>query len=202
MTNKQVLLAKNHFLKTFKKTDDPVYLYLPRHVAMVEKWAQNILSDYPQVNKNVLLSSVWLHDIGLLYWDKETDHAVKSEAEAGRFLLEIGVAPDSIKAIAHCVRAHRGRDVQPNSLEAKILAAADSASHLTDINYLIQMSEGQRDYTMGKLERDYRDVSIFPKLKKVLTPLYLAWKRLLLAYPDTVMEISDRFKYENDKKGN
>ncbi len=193
MTNKLVLQTRKHFLETFKKTKDPIYQYLPRHVAMVEKWARDILVNYPKTDENVLLMSVWLHDIGLLFWDKEKDHAIQSEVEAKRFLSEIGVAPEVIKEVAHCVRAHRGRDVQPVSLEAKILAAADSASHLTDINYLIQMSQGQRDYTMGKLERDYRDISSFPKLEKSLKPLYLAWKKLLGVYPDFVLEKSNRF---------
>lgn len=193
MTNKLVLQARKHFLVTFNKTKNPIYLYLPRHVAMVEKWARNILFDHPEINKNVLLMSVWLHDIGLLFWDKGKDHAIKSETETKRFLLEIGIKPEIINEVAHCVRAHRGRDVPPESLEAKILAAADSASHLTDFNYLVQMSQGQRDYTLGKLERDYRDICVFPKLKKELTPLYLAWKKLLAAYPDFVLEKSNRF---------
>ena len=193
MTNKPVLRARKHFLEAFKKTKNPIYLYLPRHVAVVEKWARIILLDYPKIDKSILLISVWLHDIGLLFWDKEKDHAIKSETEARHFLLEIGTVPEIIEAVAHCIRAHRGRDVLPKTLEAKVLAAADSASHLTDINYLVQMSQGHRDYTIGKLERDYRDICVFPKLEKVLTPLYFAWKKLLGVYPDFVLEKSNRF---------
>lgn len=126
MTNKLVLRVRKHFLETFKRTKNPIYLYLPRHVAMVEKWAEKILLDYPKIDNNVLLMSVWLHDIGLLFWDKGKDHAFKSETEARRFLLEIGAKPETIEKVAHCVRAHRGRDVLPETLEAKILAAADS----------------------------------------------------------------------------
>lgn len=174
--------ARGHFLKSFKKSSGG-YPYLPRHVKEVEKWAKKILKDHPEADQEIVLLSVWLHDIGQTLGGKENDHAVKSEAEVKRFLTRLNLAPERVKKVAHCVRAHRCRDVQPKTLEAKILAAADSASHLTDINYLVHISDGLRDYTFAKLERDYRDISLIPKLKKELTPLYQAWKTLLSVYP-------------------
>jgi len=130
------------------------------------------------------LLSVWLHDIGQLFKPKEADHAIKSEKEARRFLSEVGLAPEKIERVAHCVRAHRNKDVSPETLEAKILAAADSASHMTDICYIDMVQSGEKESVLAKLDRDYRDVAFFPELKKEVTPLYRAWKELLGVFPD------------------
>lgn len=176
--------AKSYFLKTFKKKKNPIYPYLPRHVTEVEKWTKKILQNYPKADKKVVLLAVWLHDIGHVVRGQSDDHAVKSEAEARRFLSGLKISSEMIEKVAHCVRAHRCREVQPRSLEAKILAVSDSASHLTDFNYLVHIQDGERDYALGKLERDYRDVGLLPNLKNELTPLYKAWKQLLEVYPE------------------
>lgn len=184
MESRIIEKTKSHFLKVFKKRECNPYPYLPRHVAEVEKWTRRILKNYPKADKEVVLLSVWLHDIGQVIGKEDEDHAVKSEMEVKRFLLEIGLAPEKVNKVAHCTRAHRCKDVEPQSLEAKILAVADSVSHMTDINYIVHMSDNLRDYAITKLERDYKDVGLFPKLQKEITPLYEAWKKLLNVYPD------------------
>lgn len=176
--------AKSYFLKAFKKEKKPIYPYLPRHVAEVEKWARKILHDYPKADKEVILLSVWLHDIGHVIKGQSEDHAVKSEAEARRFLKKLKAPSGLVEKVTHCVRAHRCKDIQPQTLEAKILAVSDSASHLTDFNYIVHIQDGERDCALSKLERDYRDVGLFPNLKKELYPLYKAWKQLLEVYPE------------------
>jgi len=175
--------AKLHFLKSFNE-GSPIYPYLPRHILEVQKWAVKILQNHPGVDRTIVLLSVWLHDIGHTTGDRIIDHAVQSETEARRFLTEMGLVPERVEAVAHCIRAHRCKDVQPETLEAKILAAADSASHMTDINYLVHASEGLKDYALEKLERDYKDIGLFPELKREITPLYEAWRQLLIVYPE------------------
>jgi len=176
--------ARQHFLETFARRENPVYPYLPRHVNQAEGWAERILADYPRADRQVVMLSIWLHDVGWAIGENDVDHAIKSETEANRFLAEKGVPPETVARVAHCVRAHRNRDVQPETLEAKIVAAADSASHFTDINYIVHCADGIKDYALDKLERDYRDVGLLPGLQERLTPLYLAWKQLLTVFPD------------------
>ncbi len=176
--------TKAHFLKKFKN-GNCVYPFLARHVAEAEKWAKKILKNHLDADEEIVLISVWLHDIGHIdNGINRTDHAVISEEEAKIFLKNIKMPDEKIAQVAHSVRSHRCKDVIPKTLEAKILAAADSASHFTDINYIEHMSSGHRDYAFSKIERDYRDISLFPELKKELTPLYKAWKKLLKAYPE------------------
>ncbi len=184
MANEMIEKAKLHFLESFKRKKNPIYYYLPKHVAEAEKWAKKILQKYPEADKEIVLLSVWLHDIGQATGDNDNDHAVESEIETKRFLAEIGMKPEKVEKVAHCVRAHRCKDVQPETLEAKLLAAIDSVSHMTDFCYIDMTSEKSKELTLEKLERDYRDIGLFPELQKQITPLYEAWKKLLSVYPD------------------
>lgn len=130
------------------------------------------------------MTSVWLHDIGQLVGPKEVDHAINSEAEAKKFLKSIHVPEDTIEKVAHCVRAHRCKDVQPESSEAKILAVSDSASHMTDSVYSDFAARGEVTAAKEKLERDFRDVGLLPEVQNEIKSLYEAWKRLLEVYPN------------------
>lgn len=56
--------TKKHFFDRFEKEKANAYAFLPRHVENVEKWAKNLLRRYPKADKKVVLTSVWLHDIG------------------------------------------------------------------------------------------------------------------------------------------
>ena len=79
---------------------------------------------------------------------------------------------DEIKKVLHCVRSHRCDDVLLISIKAKIIAFADSAAHLTDDLYFdIARKDKERKKPFkvySKIERDLRDLSLFPKEKKIL----------------------------------
>jgi 23S rRNA maturation-related 3'-5' exoribonuclease YhaM len=186
MENKFIKLAREHFLSVFEKADPNVilYSYLPKHVAECEKWAKRVLESHPEANQEIVLLAVWLHDIGQAFSPKEEDHAVKSEREARRFLSEIKYPSDLLNRVVHCIRSHRNKDVPPESIEARIMAAADSASHMTDICYIDMAQNAGKEVVLSKIERDYRDVGFFTDLKKEITPLYKAWKQLIDVFPN------------------
>lgn len=184
------LKAKEHLLElesevaSSLRPDSKKWSYLPRHLTQVERWARRLLQEYPEALGEVVLASVWIHDVGLLTGPDETDHAINSEVETKKFLPTVGADEDYVSRVAHCVRAHRCRDVQPETIEAKILAVSDSASHMTDTVYVEMANRGEREAALAKLERDLRDVSLFSKLRDEIMPLYQAWKNLLSVYPD------------------
>jgi len=160
----------------------PDYAYLFRHVPQVEKWAKKILLEYPDANSEVVLASVWLHDIGDIIGHKKNDHAVFSEKFVLDNLPVLGISNDVTKQIAHCVRAHRCRDVQPLTIEAKILAISDSLSHMTDSIYFELIELESIDFVLDKLDRDYRDKSLLKlSFSGQIDTLYQSWKSLLLA---------------------
>ena len=142
-----------------------------------------MLKIYPDADKEVVLLGVWLHDIGILVNGLDTDHAVTGEVETKRFLKEIGANNNLIEKVSHCVRAHRNRDISPRTLEAKIVAVSDSASHMLEPVYVDIACRGELEEGVSKLERDYRDIKLLPEVQTQMQPLYLAWKHLLEIYP-------------------
>ncbi|MEK7447540.1 MAG: HD domain-containing protein [Patescibacteria group bacterium] len=181
-----VQMAEEHFALQLASMSQTLQGLLPKHLQIMGKWADKILGMYPDANPEVVRVAVWFHDIGYVDcedYDRD-DHAVYSEVRALQFLQANGYSQGKLEQVAHCVRAHRCKDIQPETIEAKIIAVADSASHLTDYAYINLTQLGIKDYAMEKLERDYRDVGLLPEVKQELSPLYEAWKQLLPQFPD------------------
>jgi HD superfamily phosphodiesterase len=178
--------TRDYFLKLISE-GTPIQPFFPQHVEKVQDWAQRILSFYPEADREIVLLSVWLHDIGQADGKYYEDHSVKSEVETRNFLFGKGYPKERAEQIAHCVRSHRCRDVQPETLEARILVAADSASHMTDFVYIIMLGQNHlsKQDVLDKLDRDYRDTDIYlpADLKPEVQKLYEAWKGLITAFP-------------------
>jgi hypothetical protein len=168
---KQLFLANLDDFKT-----DPWDLRV--HLQELVKWAMKILNQYPEADKDVIMLTVWLHDIGH-YPIPDGDHAVVSESAARKFLSTEKVNTELAENVLHCIRSHRNSDVKPESFEAKLFAMIDSASHFTYLPYIRMTREGRSKDAMEKLERDYRDLEPFPKIKTEITPIYTELKRLL-----------------------
>ncbi|WP_396611896.1 HD domain-containing protein [Haloferax sp. S1W] len=99
------------------------------HVQRVEANAEQLASEYPDVDDAVVRLSVLLHDIGRAKEDRGEieDHAEWGAEESDRILREHGVSSDRRDAVAHCIRAHRySNHIEPETLEAKILCDADN----------------------------------------------------------------------------
>src|SRR6266404_4165210 len=123
-------------LVNLAQKDHPSAIFYINHVPEVERWADLILTDHPNADREVVLLGVWLHDVGNLIGDKNIDHAVRSQKFVLEVLTPMHLTKEKLYGVAHCVRAHRNRDVEPFTIEAKIVAAADSASHMTYEAYL------------------------------------------------------------------
>ncbi|MEI6731671.1 MAG: HD domain-containing protein [archaeon] len=175
---------KEILLEAIKKQGSDPY-GLQAHLKQVERWANVLLKTHPKANKQVVILSVWLHDIGH-YPLTEEDHAISGEKKAIQILKKNKINPEIIKQVAHSVRAHRCKDIMPDTMEARILACADSASHFTDFLYFeiaMQNRNKESDYDpLAKMERDYRDVALFPEIKRKLKPMYKKWKSLIREY--------------------
>jgi len=159
---------------------------LKNHVVEVERWAKKILKTHPEADEETVLVGVWLHDFGHYPINSNEDHAITGERKAKALLEKEGFDKEKTKQILHCIRSHRCKDVMPETLEAKILACADSASHFTSTMYFDifyrQKMENYSYRALDKIERDYRDLAFFPEIKEELTPLYKAWLNLLNSY--------------------
>lgn len=168
--------AKKEFLNQIE-ISKPNLENIESHVSEVEKWARFLLKKYPEADEEVVLLSVWFHDIG--HSSNGKDHALVGEKITEKILKKWNLNDKKSEKILHCVRAHRCRDVLPETIEAKILAFADSASHLSDFIYIKMAKKGNFQKAFEKLERDYRDLSYFPDVKKELEGLYESSKKWL-----------------------
>jgi hypothetical protein len=180
-----LLKAKNLFLKNVDDFgSDPFGLI--QHVFEAERWAKFMLNKYPEADKDVVLLSVWLHDIGHYPVQKEVDHSIVSEDIARVFLEKEGFSKERLLKVLHCIRDHRCKDVLPKTLEAKIVAFVDSASHMTDSMYLNiakdDKSRSDKFDVHSKMKRDFRDLSFFPEVQAKLKGIFDAWKVLIKEY--------------------
>lgn len=177
--------AKAAFFKAVDDFGSDPYAQRP-HVPEVERWARYLLKQHSEADGEVVLLAVWLHDIGHYPVPTDIDHAVRSEERAKAFLTKEKCAKGTMEKVLHCVRAHRCKDVMPETIEAKIVACADSASHMTQQMYFaisIDDKEAKRPFrAYAKMDRDFRDLAAFPALQKELEQLYEAWKKLIKAY--------------------
>jgi hypothetical protein len=160
--------------------------HLQPHVPEAEKWAKFMLKEYPQANREVVLLAVWLHDLGHYPIPTDIDHAIRSERRAKEFLENEKYDKNKMNEVLHCICSHRCRDVMPESLEAKIMAFVDSASHMTDTMYFdIAKSDKEKKEKFrvyAKMERDLRDLASFPEIQDKLRGIYVSWQSLIREY--------------------
>jgi hypothetical protein len=174
--NQNILKESENLLsKIVSENEDPFGLV--DHVREVVRWSSRLIKKFPEADEEITLLGAWLHDVGH-YPITQEDHAITGEKRAKEFLEENNYPQDKMSKVLHCVRSHRCKDVMPETIEARIVAFSDSASHLTGSLYLDMLRKGMLE-VMDKLERDFRDLDIFPDIKKELEPLYESWKKLL-----------------------
>jgi len=179
--------AKRLFDK-YIDTNEDIY-NLKEHIIELEKLAEKIIQKFPDLDKEILLLAVYFHDIGYYPLNPNEDHAITGERIARKFLEKEKYSTEKMEKVLHAIRSHRCKDVLPVMPEAKAFTFMDSASHLTDKMYIEMVKQGKGKKALEKLERDYRDLEIFPEIKKGMGPLYLSWKSL----------ITDLTKFEESK---
>jgi len=175
---------EKHFIQIYNQSRVK-YKTFPHHVEIVKAWAEKLCGKHPEADRDAVVIAAYFHDLGHFIDHEGQDHAVGSEKEARHFLEKEGASSDLIEKVTQAVRSHRNNDVLPISIEDKILVFSDSASHLVspDVYLYVAASHG-REYALSKLDRDYRDLSLFPEEKESLERLYEAWKNVLNSFPE------------------
>lgn len=108
---------------------EPYYNYRYEHIKQVEVEALKLVEVYKEADRDIVLSSVWIHDRykpqfgGADHGDKAADWALEN-------LENIGFPKDKVKAVEYAVRNHVGWEKTPlDTLEAQILWDADKVAH-------------------------------------------------------------------------
>jgi uncharacterized protein len=98
------------------------------HIERVYKMAER-LAKAEGADSEIVLTAALLHDADGTApgSDARFEHHLRSSEFAGIVLAENGWAENRIKAVQHCIRAHRFRDDRepPSTIEAKCLFDAD-----------------------------------------------------------------------------
>ena len=103
------------------------------HIERVERLALWIASHYEgQVDKELLLISILLHDIGRFApKSSEVNHAIISAEVAERILRCLGYPEGKISLVKDIIMSHSySLNIVPKSIEAKILSDADKLDAL------------------------------------------------------------------------
>lgn len=123
MTKETYDIIEEHMLKMMR---DPVHDSL--HIYRVLNYAMKIAESYNYVDRDVLIASCLLHDIGRQAEceNPNLSHAVEGSNLAYRFTKELGWEEEKCQHIKECIKTHSYRiEDRPISMEAKILFDAD-----------------------------------------------------------------------------
>ncbi len=118
----------------FTAFDDPAHGW--EHVSRVYELAQRIAGE-EEADQLITGSAALLHDIGRLIHRKGTQHALLSVEEARVILPRYPLEPEQVEAILHAIEAHSfSRDIEPRTLEARVVRDADRLDGLGAIGIL------------------------------------------------------------------
>lgn len=140
---------------------DPVHGI--EHVERVVRMACRIASNYETVDREVLLLSAYLHDIGRL--SSPDNHAVRSASIVRHILEMLGYPKDKIEKVVDTVLSHSySLGYAAMSTEAKILSDADKLDALGAIGLVRVLMYS------GELGRDLHEVIEHIKAKLLKLP--------------------------------
>jgi len=165
------------------------------HVERVVRTAATLVAESPEADARVVRLAALLHDIGRAREDagEVADHAEWGADEATRVLESRGEDPETVAAVAHCVRAHRfSNDVAPATLEAKLLSDADNLDALGAVGVARCFAHG------GELGSPIYDPDLPPDEDETAAgrTQYNHLQKKLLALPDRMYTEAGRRRAE------
>ncbi len=187
---------KDLMYKTAKKNGwEDFYNY---HIRIVPECAKIILDlncpHLKEADEFIVMAGAWLHDIALANEPRcgtiLQDHHIKGYEIAKMEMLRFGINEEKTEIIAQCVLRHRNNEEYPaTTSEQKVIAAADSMSHLKSIVHLTLCYYDRKstlaeiiNYGLEKLERDWRDILMIPEVAELCRKEYEVLKSLYSSY--------------------
>lgn len=167
------------------------------HQKEVAESAKDLLKIYPKADKKIVLVSCWLHDIAHYYAKNEKEilavkksHHIDGARIAEEILIKYKLSQEEVAKIKNCVLNHRNHEnYEPKTLEEKIVAVADTLSHFRSIFYLTYFKfhpehslEEMVKTDLEKTDRDWRDLGLLPKSRKIAELEYKTLRKMLINY--------------------
>lgn len=139
------------------------------HIQSVEQNAALLADEMCGVDKEVVTTAAWLHDVASIT-DKQyyEEHHIYGAQIAEDMLKELHYPEEKIPLVKQCILNHRGSVLKEKlSKEEQIVADADAISHFDNVPELFYLAfhvkgygyEEGRDFVKHKLERSYHKLS-------------------------------------------
>jgi len=158
-------------ISNFAKTYNHAFLNgRLHHAARVKKYAL-MLAKRENADRDVVEIAATLHNLCCIV---KRGHPKHSAAEARKFLNSIGYPEEDIDRVYECIRRHRAIDGHPESIEAKIIAAADSIAFLEnkDIQrFIFKVTDRSHKSMRERINRIYGKIHI-DSARKMAKPLF------------------------------
>ena len=127
-----------------------------------------------------------VNDIGSIVYGRENHHVTSCEI-AEEKLREFGCDDGLIEKVKHCIFAHRGsKNIVRESIEAEVLADADSMSHFDDIGGLFRAA-----YVTEEMSHDDARSSVKNKLMNSFAKLSADAKKVIESKFEAAMLLLD-----------
>ena len=161
------------------------YEPFPFHFVPVVNYAEK-LTDKLGGDKEIILISAWLHDIGSIIYGRE-DHHITGAKIAEEKLKELQYPAEKIELVKKCILNHRGsQQNERDSIEEQIIAEADVMSSFDNIAGIFKAAFVYEDKTQGeakdsvrkKLENKWNQLH-FENSKRIIKPKFEAVMLLL-----------------------
>jgi hypothetical protein len=91
------------------------------------------LAEHEYADYEICVAGGWLHDLGLVKGNK--GHCFAGVEPAKEYLLEIGVDPEDVDRVTHCIEAHDG-EVEAKTPEAQIVHDADTIDKMGPFGFI------------------------------------------------------------------
>jgi len=171
-----------------KPTSKYGYEPFPFHFAPVARFAGE-LADELGGDKEIILVSAWLHDIGSIIQGRE-DHHITGARIAEEKLKELGYPVDKIELVKRCILNHRGSEENPRkSIEEQIVAEADVMSAFENISGIFKAA-----FMFENLDQQKAQASVRRKLKNKWNQLHFEnSKRILKPKYKAAMLLLERY---------
>jgi len=153
------------------------------HIVPVIYYAK-LLAKKLKADVEIVELAAILHDYGSVSKNEwYLNHHIIGARLAEEVLRKYNYPPERIKQVQHCIMAHRAsKRIRAETLEAKIIACADSMAHFANISsllYLAFMQHGLsttdgRQFVLDKLRRSWQ--KLMPVARKILNKKYRAIK--------------------------
>jgi HD superfamily phosphodiesterase len=140
------------------------------HAAKVKKYAL-MLAKKENADMDIVEIAALLHNICCVI---KRGHPKHSADESKKFLDSIGFPEKDVKRVYECIRRHRAIDSHPESLEAKIIAAADSIAFLENKDtqmFIFKVTDRSHKSMVERISRIFGKIHL-DSAKEMAKPLF------------------------------